>query len=76
MYTGLRIILEETGQQGTITGSFAKKAKLKVLLDDPLTDELLEEPNKILNTRIVLHYKKSVWQDKSGKKAVNKFKFN
>jgi len=47
-----------------------------VQLESDIPEEFLEDQKKILNSEVTLKYKKSVWEDKSGKKAKNKFKFN
>ena len=61
IYINLEVFLKEFNIKGKITGSFGKSGKLKVRLEQEIPDELMEDPDKILNTEVILHYKKSVW---------------
>lgn len=66
VFVGLTITVTLTGQKGKILGTFGKSGKLKVLLDDEIPAEFLEDPKQLLNSEVQLKYKKSVW----GKKMI------
>ena len=74
VFLGLKVTLSLTEQTGQILGTFGKSGKLKVRLDTDIPKEFMDDQKAILNTEVVLMYKKSIWQEKT-KKIKNKFKF-
>ena len=52
VFVGLMVTVTLTGQQGKILGTFGKSGKLKVMLDDEIPAEFIEDPKQLLNSEV------------------------